>query len=267
MTNLNNKDTIPQSNDLSNIRRYELKYTINENLASEIRDYIKNICSLDKHVPPGEKGYIVNNLYFDTADLRFYHDTRFRKLTRYKPRARFYGEKATDFIWPEIKFRNSSVIWKRRYNIPIARWPELFSPNEITQNSSTIKNQLDTFDDVIYWHNAQPVLHVRYHREPYVTELESYGRVTFDRRLCCRSTKGSIELDYDERDMLFYDDPISAKNEDSPVILEIKVETLVPVWAIELIHTFNLMQRAFSKYCYGIDCMMNYTGNGRIANF
>jgi len=100
-----------------------------------------------------------------------------------------------------------------------------------------------------------------------VTELEAYGRVTFDRQLCCRPTKGSIDLDCDERDMLFYDDPISSKSYDSPVILEIKVETLVPGWAIELIHTFNLMQRAYSKYCYGLDCLMNYKGNGRIANF
>ncbi len=253
MTSLNNMQSDTASSDLSKIRRYELKYTITESLAAEIRDYIKNICSLDKHVPQGEKGYIVNNLYFDTIDLRFYHDTKFRKLTRYKPRARYYGEKATDFVWPEIKYRNASVIWKKRYSLPIEDWPALFLPVEAGQKPASIKNRLDTFDDVIFWHSAQPVLHVRYYREPYVTELEEYGRVTFDRSLCCRPTKGSIDLDYDERDMLYYDDPISSKYDDSPVILEIKVETLVPAWAIELIHTFNLMQRAFSKYCYGLD--------------
>ena len=81
---------------------------------------------IDKFVPEGERGYIVNNLYFDTTDLRFYNDTKFRKPTRFKPRARYYGNKATNFIWPEIKYRNASVIWKRRYKIPIERWPELF---------------------------------------------------------------------------------------------------------------------------------------------
>ncbi|MBN1558707.1 VTC domain-containing protein, partial [candidate division KSB1 bacterium] len=70
-------------------KRYELKYTITEELAAEIRAYIENICTMDKHVPPGEQGYIVNNLYFDTPDLKFYYDTKFRKLTRYKMRARF----------------------------------------------------------------------------------------------------------------------------------------------------------------------------------
>jgi len=253
MTSFNNTDTGAQPNNISNIRRYELKYTIDEGLAAEIRDYVRNICTLDKYVPTGEKGYIVNNLYFDTADLRFYYDTKFRKITRYKPRARYY--------------RNASIIWKHRYSLPIAHWSALFSPVETGHKPSSIKKHLDTFDEVVYWHGAEPVLHVRYHREPYVTELEAYGRVTFDRWLCCRPTKGSIELEYDEKDMLYYDDPITSKGEDSPVILELKLETLIPEWAIDLIHRFNLMQRAYSKYCYGIDCLRNYVGEGRIANF
>lgn len=253
--------------DLSEIKRFELKYTITEQLAAQIREHIKNICTLDIHVPPGEQGYIVNNLYFDTPDLKFYYDTKFRKLTRYKPRARFYGEKEPDCIWPEIKYRNASVIWKRRYHLPIERWPELFNPEKTERKEPIIKKQLETFDDIIYWYDAQPVLHVRYFREPYVTELEEYGRVTFDRQLCCRSSKGSIELAYDEQDMLYYDDPVNSKNDDSPVILEIKVETLVPIWAIELIHKFNLVQRGFSKYCYGIDSILGYCENGRNSIF
>lgn len=253
--------------DLSEIKRYELKYTITEELAAQVREHIKNICILDKHVPPGEFGYIVNNLYFDTPDLRFYYDTKFRKLNRYKPRARYYGERATDLIWPEIKYRNANVIWKRRYHLPIEQWPELFDPEKNENKQPIIKGQLDTFDDFIYWYGAQPVLHVRYFREPYVTELEEYGRVTFDRQLCCRPTHGSTELAYYDQDMLYYDDPVNSKDDDSPVILEIKVETLIPIWAIELIHKFNLKQRGFSKYCYGIDSIFGYNENGRLSIF
>ena len=124
---------------------------------------------------------------------------------------------------------------------------------------------MDTFDEIIYWYSAQPILHVRYFREPYVSDLESYGRVTFDRNLCCRPTNGSIDLDYDERDLLYYDDPISSHNYDSPVLLEIKVEKQVPAWAIELIRKFNLMQRPYSKYCYGLDSIMNYNHCGRTS--
>jgi hypothetical protein len=258
---------LEMTEDLSEIKRCELKYTITEGLAVQIREYIKNICTLDKHVQPGESGYIVNNLYFDTPDLKFYYDTKFRKLTRYKPRARFYGAQATDVIWPEIKYRNASVIWKRRYCIPIEHWQDLHIPEIKYQRQPLIKNQLDTFDDIIFWHGAQPVLHVRYFREPYETELEEYGRITFDRQLCCRPTNGSIELAYNEQDLLYYDDPVNSRDDDSPVILEIKVETLIPIWAIELIRKFNLKQRGFSKYCYGIDSILGYCENGRNSIF
>lgn len=239
--------------EFNKVRRYELKYAINEELAAEIRDYVSGIFSLDKHVPSGEQGYVVNNLYFDTPDLRFYYDTKHRKLTRYKPRARFYGKKATDFIWPEIKYRQSSVIWKTRYQLPIDKWPELFYPQKSDQRDAVFKERLDTFDEVIHWYGAQPVLHVRYFREPYVTELEEYGRITFDRRLSYCMANGSINLSQNDEDMLYYDDPVTARHFESPVLLEIKVETFVPFWAIEIINRFSLVQRAFSKYCYGID--------------
>ncbi len=253
--------------ELSEIKRYELKYTITEELAVQIREHIKNIFTLDKHVPPEKNYYIVNNLYFDTPDLKFYYDTKFRKLTRYKLRARFYGVQATDCIWPEIKYRQANVIWKRRYHLPIERWPELFHPEQSERRQPIFKEQLDSFDDLLYRYGAQPVLHIRYFREPYVAELEDYGRITFDRQLCCRPTNGSIELPYHEEDMLYYDDPVNSKNDDSPVILEIKVETLIPMWAIELIRKFNLRQRGFSKYCYGIDSILGYNENGRISIF
>ena len=244
--------------DLSKIRRYELKYTITEALAREIKDYIANICALDKHVPAGESGYTVNNLYFDTPHLNFYHDTKFRKVTRYKPRARYYGMKATDVIWPEIKYRHANIIWKKRYCLPIEEFPMLFYPQPSHETGHRIHKQLDRFEELVHWHQAEPVLHVRYFREPHVTCLEEYGRVTFDRQLCYRQLHGSTSLDYHESDLIYYDDPITTNNFESPVLLEIKVETLVPQWAIELIKTFNLIQRPFSKYCYGIDYTLGY---------
>ncbi len=253
--------------DLSKIRRYELKYTVDEDIAAEIRDYIQSFFSLDKHVPPGKGGYIVNTLYFDTPDLRFYHDTKNRKLTRYKPRARFYGEKVTDYIWPEIKYRHGSVIWKTRYRIPAEKWPELFYLQKSEQVKPVLKPGVDSFQELIHWYGAQPILYVRYFREPYVTELEDYGRITFDRHLSYRMAHGSINLSQDDEDMLFYDDPVTSRHFESPVLLEIKVETLIPFWAIDIIRKFNLIQRPFSKYCYGIDNNNGYLPDVRSSIF
>ena len=248
---------------LSKIRRYELKYAITDSLADQIKDYISNICFLDEHVSEGDSGYIVNNLYFDTVDLKFYTDTKFRKLTRYKPRARYYGMKTGDCIWPEIKYRHGNLIWKNRQCIPIDCWPSLFCPELSDDKICNVKQQINRFDEIIHWHDARPVLHVRYFREPYVTRLESYGRITFDHNLAYRQIYGSTDLDYREKDMLYYDDPITTIDHQSPVILEIKVETLVPQWTIKMIKKFNLVQRPLSKYCYGIDYIKQYLPSSR----
>jgi len=249
--------------DLTDIRRYELKYAITEAMAARIRDEIAPICVLDRNVPHGESGYTVNNLYFDTPSLKFYYDTRFRKPMRYKARARYYGMKAADWIWPEIKYRQGSIIWKRRYRLPVDHFQSLVQTRATHRHEPEIKPQLDRFEEIVHWYDAHPVIHVRYFREPYVTTLEDYGRVTFDRRLCYRPVHGSSDLDYRERDMLYYDDPVTTFNADSPVLLEIKVEPQVPHWIIAVIRKFNLVQRPFSKYCYGIDHTMGTITQGR----
>lgn len=243
--------------DFTKIKRYELKYLISEDTAQAIRDYISSFCRLDKHADPSSSGYTVNNIYFDTPDLRFYHDTRFKKMTRFKPRARYYGDRPSDYIFPELKYRNSSVIWKTRYKLKVEDWLDHFSIKQSPAEEPRMKDSYDTFDEVIQLYNAQPILHVRYFREPYVTELEEYGRVTFDRNLTSRLANGSYNLELDE-DYLYYDDPQTIRSDVSRVLLEIKVETNVPHWVIYIIQNFNLIQTGFSKYCNGIDYHLGY---------
>ena len=56
---------------------------------------------------------MVNNLYLDTPDRRFYYDTKYRKLTRFKPRVRYYGTKPDEFVMLELKNKHNSIIWKK----------------------------------------------------------------------------------------------------------------------------------------------------------
>jgi hypothetical protein len=245
------------------IKRYELKYAVTEETASEIREYIKDICTLDKHVLPGADGYIINTLYFDTLDLRLYHDAKLRRLNRYKTRVRYYGIQPTESIWTEIKYRSGNIIWKRRCRVPLDYWPKLFEPELTKRRQPVIRERLDTFDDLVIWNCEQPTLHVRYYREPYVTELEEYGRLTFDRKICCAPAENTCHLEYNEQDMIYFDDAVNSREDDSMVILEIKVGTYIPEWVIELIRKFNLRQRPYSKYCYGIDSMMGFCPDRR----
>jgi hypothetical protein len=145
----------------------------------------------------------------------------------------------------------------------VDEWPDLLYPQKMERREPVIKDRLDSFEELIHWYRAQSVLHVQYFREPYVTQLEEYGRITFDRRLSYQILHGSNTLPYNNGEMIYFDDPLTSKHHESPVILEIKVERFVPFWAIDIVQKFCLVQRGFSKYCYGIDNSKGYLPNIR----
>jgi hypothetical protein len=244
--------------DLNGLQRYELKYTVTESQARAIRDYIQPLFSLDRHASPELGGYTVNNMYLDTPGLRFYYDTKFKQETRLKPRIRYYGREPDDFLVLEVKHRHNTVSWKRRRQIPAREWPGVLDVARSEQTVPSFVGTPDTFEEVNHLYSTSPVLLVRYFREPYVSDIDDYGRITFDRGLRYRLTHGSYEIGASDEDMTYYGDQASVQEEDSPVVLEIKTPTAVPVWAIELIRRFSLMQRGYSKYCYAIDqCLEN----------
>lgn len=239
------------------ISRYESKYVISETLAHEIRDYIGGICCPDKHV--GADGrYMVNNLYFDTPDLRFYYDTRLKRFTRFKPRVRFYGPCPTDLLWLELKHKVKNVTWKFRRTLPVAEWPDRLFDGFPANGNGRRPSLADSFEAVVLRFQAAPVLHVQYIREPYVSDLEEYCRITFDRCLTYRPACGSYALSTG-CDLMYWDDPITTAHagDESPVVLEIKTETNVPLWVIALVRRFDLQRRGFSKYCNAVDHLLD----------
>jgi len=238
--------------DPNGLRRYELKYTVPESLARRIRDHIQPLFSLDRHADPAESGYTVNNIYLDTPTLRFYYDVQFKQETRLKLRLRYYGRSPDGSVVLEVKHRHNTVSWKRRRTVPAAQWPGVLEVPPAAA-APAHGSASDTFEALTHLYGAAPVLHVRYFREPYVSDIDAYGRVTFDRALRFRPARGSSDLAVAEEDMVYYDDPLSARSDDSPVILEIKTEAFVPAWAIDLIRRFSLIQRGYSKYCYAVD--------------
>ena len=146
-------------------------------------------------------------------------------------------------------FRHNTVTWKRRTPFDAGDWPALLE-------APPAASRPGTFVEAVPLYGAVPILHVRYRREPYVSDIDAYGRVTFDRGMRYRLARGDHGLWVDDGAMAYYDDPVSARSPDSPVVLEIKTETLVPSWAVDLVRRFSLLQRGYSKYCYAVDCCL-----------
>lgn len=241
------------------ISRYESKYLVPSSMVPHLRDYLSAFCSVDRYAGPDGR-YTVNNLYFETPDKRFYYDTRLKRFSRFKPRCRFYGDGSDGFLWLELKHKVANVTWKIRRRIPVAGWDTLFLASfETADNRARRVKVVESFEDAVIMFGASPFLFVRYNREPYVSDVSGYGRVTFDRRLSYCLAHGSATLNHG-RPYIFYDDVVTADHADteSPVLVEIKTETNVPDWIINMIQKFDLRRRGFSKYCQAVDHHLLY---------
>ena len=247
--------------ELPAIHRYELKYTVTEGQAEEIRDYIQPLFSLDANVTGEQGAYTVNSVYMDTPGLRFYHDTRLRQLLRFKPRVRYYGTCGAEFATLEVKYRHHRTVWKVRDRIAMAEWPGVLEIPRSEVTSPKYETLPQSFVDLHHLYGTEPVLHLRYHREPFVSEVDAYGRITFDRGMRYRLMRGSYGLSSHDEEMSYYDDAVTAQWAESPVVMEIKTESLVPFWALDIIKRFSLVQRGYSKYRYVIDNCLDRLGS------
>ncbi len=248
------------------ISRYESKYLVTEGMVEAIREYLRGICSPDRHAGPDGR-YRVNNLYFDTPDLRFYHDTRFKQFTRFKPRVRFYGAQPEDWLWLELKHKVKNVTWKVRRRVDVSELPRLFDNPRWHMERRAVVSLHEGFEDAVTRFGASPILQVRYVREPWVSDIDDYGRVTFDRCLACRPIAGPDSMVAGEPFVPF-DDPVSAGLDAnrSPVVLEIKTDVQVPAWVNGLVRCFGLQRTGFSKYCNGLErACSEMLASGRVS--
>ena len=241
------------------IRRYERKYLITEEQAALIADWVGTYCSRDPNAQDAPDGqYAIHSLYFDTPQLDFFKAKEARELDRFKPRVRFYGIREPDAVFLEVKRKVNGVVMKTRAHLAAAEWPDVLHD---AAHPMAGRAGVDEFLGKVHGWAAAPVVHVRYRREPWVSLLDNYGRVTFDRQLECAHARGSDALRPVPEDWVSVDDPYWCNLPFSPVVLELKCEQLTPVWMVDLVRAFDLMETAFSKYCKSISRAVECVGS------
>ncbi|MBN1944619.1 MAG: polyphosphate polymerase domain-containing protein [Bradymonadales bacterium] len=239
-------------NHASFIERFELKYLIDEETASRIRKYALTFCQPDRHnPPPPQVGYLIKTLYLDTPSFAFHRAKMDNHSDRFKLRIRSYDD--TGPIRFEIKRKVIDVIHKRRATVPrsaVARTVEGYLPDQPGLAPGE-RNTLEQFARIAARTGARPVTLVCYQREAYVSEIDNYGRVTFDRKLVYQAMEDWDNVG-DPRCFIPLDGYWLYDGMHSPVILELKCEVRVPIWISDIIRGFNLRQQGFSKYSHSI---------------
>ncbi len=189
--------------------------------------------------------YTIDSLYLDTRDFQLYQANNLELPERFKARIRSYPAAPGSKVFLEIKGRNGDIILKTRGPVSRDAWRELVErpPTKVSDPA------VERFLALKMRHCLEPVVIVRYEREPWVSTLDRYARVTFDTGIRHQPMEQWC-LDTDERRWRPNDaaPPARFNGPKSPTILELKFGRAVPSWLSRVVQRFDLPRRAFSKY-------------------
>jgi len=167
------------------IERREFKYLIDELTAARVREAIRPFCELDPHAAVQPSGrYLIDNCYFDNSSFALYRANVISLVDRYKVRVRAYPPHDDGPLFLEVKSRGNDVISKSRAPVSRDIWASLVAepfapiPPEI---SGPQRAAVEKFLALVQINHLRPVTLVRYEREPHVSRVDAYARVTIDR--------------------------------------------------------------------------------------
>jgi hypothetical protein len=231
------------------LERYELKYLIPLELVEPISRYVETYCDMDHYSTISrDQYYTINSLYLDTPSLYL---LRFKELAgayNFNMRIRSYGEQPKAPYFFEIKYKLREFVRKKRAKVYLENWAkpldEGYIPFEIEDDSRK------TFEDFLQMkmtYNVEPVILTQYRRKAYISNIDDYARVTFDRDLRFQETNEWCVKPTEDL-LSHYDHPESFECMGQNVILELKCEKKIPLWMIDLIQRFELLSANFSKF-------------------
>jgi SPX domain protein involved in polyphosphate accumulation len=244
--------------------RLELKYLIDEVTADRVRRDIAPYCNADEHNDASRKqpGYTISSLYLDSPGLAFHCAKERGDSERLKLRIRSYA--GAPFAVLEQKRKVSDIIDKTRASVPRSQVERaaqgLYTGKE---EPLEVRNFLRKFAIVAATSGAQPTLHVSYQREAFMSAVDSYARVTFDRDIVAQRTN-DWALDGDPSNWCAFNHNWRPDLRERNIVLELKCESSIPFWMSDLVRKNSLESQSFSKYSIGIRITGRQAGEGLV---
>lgn len=232
------------------LERYELKYLIPIEMIEPISQYVEMYCEMDYYSQlEVDRFYIINSLYFDSDDFKIFNYKQLSQANRFNLRIRSYGVNPQPPYFFEVKKKSNDVVRKIRskvFETDLRSYIDRLLEGEVEVDA---KSQ-GAVNEFLYWRyrlNTRPKVLTQYRRKAYISTVDDYARVTFDKDL-----RFQHETDWnvipDEDRMQHYDHAGTFKDFQSLVILELKSTTKVPLWMFDLIKYFNLQRQSVSKF-------------------
>ncbi|WP_413582305.1 VTC domain-containing protein [Bdellovibrio sp. HCB288] len=240
-----------------------MKYLIPVSMVEPISRFVETYCEMDYYSTiSSDKHYTINSLYLDTPSLYLLRFKESANAFNFNMRIRSYGDNPKPPYFFEIKYKLQEFVRKKRALVHEENWAEILEwgtiPEHIKESS---RGNLEEFLRVKMTYNTAPVILTQYRRKAYLSVVDDYARVTFDRDLRFQEMN-DWRVKPDEQLLSHYDHPASFEQPDCNVILELKCEKKIPYWMVDLIRHFQLEGGSFSKFG---NSMMTHLGVPEVA--
>lgn len=231
--------------------RFEIKYQISMIKRDIVIRQIQPFMELDSHVNNNHH-YEVRSLYFDSPFKKAFQEKVNGIKTRIKLRIRYYphiqnGE--TELVFIELKKKVNENVSKTRVLAPFEDALKIIDnktheANNFYNNAS--KEDKSNLEEIWYLYNRynlKPACLVCYNRQPYMDKLENRFRMTFDTNLKVRNY--NFDLHYGNGNKYILPPNIC--------VMEIKFNSFIPKWAINLLQRNDIIQQKMSKFASGLE--------------
>ncbi|MCP4050337.1 MAG: polyphosphate polymerase domain-containing protein [bacterium] len=215
--------------------RYERKFRISGITRGQVDHLIKSHPAFFSEIYAQR---FINNIYFDTAGFKSYHDNIYGVSLRKKIRIRWYGDLFGFIKQPvmELKLKNGLLCNKESYGLSSLKLNNSFSNNNIKKCIHNSESY-DFLNKELLCVN--PVLLNRYSRKYYLSSDKKY-RITVDTDLLYYPVNG------------VYNNFIYNFSDKNTIVLELKYDVSHDEQADEISAYFPFRMTRSSKYVDGI---------------
>ena len=225
---------------LSTFKRYELKYTITAEQATELKKEIVKYMVPDAYCTDGRM-YSIYNLYFDNDQDSVIRRSVEKPYFKEKLRLRsYYPSPEPDTpVYFEIKRKINKTVTKRRATVTYEQSKQFLTDYKAIELPKYIDTRvLREVEYFVKTYEVYPKVYIRYDRQAFFGKDDKEFRLTFDKNIHTRR----YDLDFghgDDGDLII---PENYR------LMEVKISGALPLWLIHAMDELDIHQTSFSKY-------------------
>lgn len=216
---------------ISVFKRIEQKYILSKIEYELLQDMIKKYFNKDKYYKSN-----IYNLYFDNDNNDMIINSIEKPIYKDKIRLRSYNESKNkdDIVYLEMKQKYKDIVYKRRVEMTLNEYNKYINNETISIKEKQILKEIDYY---INYYRIKPYIFIGYNRLSYYSKDNESFRITFDTNL--RYRLDNLYLSDNKNNKYYF--------EEETYIMEVKSNSNLPIWFVEVLSKNKIYPRSFSK--------------------